>query len=122
MTRKTAREIYTIILEVANTFEFENSAEVAEFAEHQLELLNKRAEASRNASKANAEANEGLKTTVLTALANIGEKVTVTTLQKESPELAELSNQKISYLLSNLKEEGRVIRTTEKKKAYYSVA
>ena len=118
----TKREMFTKAIEMVNASAVEGFEEVVAGLTAEIEALDRRAVRAKDARVASSKANEGLREAVFTALAKIGEPVTVTTLQKESPELAEFSNQKISYLLAGLKEDGRVVRTTEKKKAYYSVA
>ena len=50
----------------------------------------------------------------------VGKKYTITDLMKEVVELADLSNQRVSALVRQLKEEGLVERTEEKRKAYFS--
>jgi predicted transcriptional regulator len=47
---------------------------------------------------------------------------TVTELQKSVEACAELSNQRVSALLRQLKDEGAVVRTEDKRKAYFSKA
>ena len=47
--------------------------------------------------------------------------MTITEIQKASDELAKYSNQKLSALFTQLKDEGRIIRTQDKKKTYFSV-
>ena len=55
---------------------------------------------------------------VLTENANL----TVTEMQKKSAMLGELSNQKVSAMLSDMVETGNVVRTKEKGKTYFSLA
>jgi predicted transcriptional regulator len=47
---------------------------------------------------------------------------TVTEIQKSVAECADLSNQRVSALLRQLKDEGAVVRTEDKRKAYFSKA
>lgn len=51
-----------------------------------------------------------------------GQKYTITDLMKSVPELADLSNQRVSALVRQLKDSGSVIRTEEKRKAYFHKA
>jgi predicted transcriptional regulator len=46
---------------------------------------------------------------------------TVTEIQKEVAECAELSNQRVSALLRQMVADGVVIRTEDKRKAYFSL-
>ena len=68
---------------------------------------------------ATQKANEGYKIAILDFM-EVGKKYTITDLMKEVVELADLSNQRVSALVRQLKEEGLVERTEEKRKAYFS--
>ena len=63
-------------------------------------------------------ANEGLKTAILEFMV-VGERYTITDLMKSVPELADLSNQRVSALVRQLKDAGEVTRVEEKRKAYF---
>lgn len=66
-------------------------------------------------------ANEGFKEIILANMEH-GRLYTVTELAKEIPFGEELSNQRVSALVRQLKESGKVVRTEEKRKAYFSLA
>ena len=66
-------------------------------------------------------ANEGIKTAIVEGM-EANRNYTVTELQKEIPACAELSNQRVSALLRQLKEEGKIVRIEDKRKAYFSKA
>ena len=68
---------------------------------------------------ATQKANEGYKIAILEFM-EVGKKYTITDLMKEVVELADLSNQRVSALVRQLKEEELVERTEEKRKAYFS--
>ena len=67
------------------------------------------------------KANVGIKDTIATVLLELDKPVTVTELIADE-RLHEYTNQKVSALLRQMIEEGRVVKTIEKKKAYFSVA
>ena len=92
-------------------------AEVA-FIDHELELLAKK-NASEKKPTAQQMANEGLKQTIMNVLTENGGLMTVTDVQKACDELAELSNQRISALLRQMRDDGKVERVEEKRKAYF---
>ena len=92
-------------------------AEVA-FIDHELELLAKK-NASEKKPTAQQVANEGLKQTIVDVLTENGGLMTVTDVQKSCDELAELSNQRVSALLRQLKDDGKVERVEDKRKAYF---
>ena len=66
-------------------------------------------------------ANEGFKETILANM-EPDRLYTVSELAKEIPFGEELSGQRVSALMKKLKDAGKVIRTEEKRKAYFSLA
>lgn len=79
----------------------------------------------KSASKkptANQEANEGFKATIIEVLTNAEKALTVTEIQTVNAELGALSNQRVSALLRQLVETGKVVKTIEKKKSYFTIA
>lgn len=69
---------------------------------------------------ANQVENAGLKTAIVDYLAENKGAYTVTDLMKSVSALADLSNQRVSALVRQLVEDGSVVRTEEKRKAYFS--
>lgn len=65
--------------------------------------------------------NQGHKEAILNALSS-GEKMTITDLMKAVPELGELSNQRVSAIVRQLTLSGEVVRTEDKRKAFFSLA
>lgn len=66
-------------------------------------------------------ANEGFKAIIVDNMEH-GRLYTVTEIAKEMPFGEELSNQRVSALVRQLKDAGIVVRTEEKRKAYFSLA
>ena len=89
------------------------------YLENELALLNKKA-SNKKATKTQEE-NVGIKATILEVLATIGSG-TVTDIQNGNAELSALSNQKVSALVRQLVESGKVVKTVEKKKSIFSLA
>ena len=89
------------------------------YLENELALLNKKAQ-NKKATKTQ-EQNIGIKATILEVLATIGSG-TVTDIQNGNEELSALSNQKVSALVRQLVESGKVVKTTDKKKSIFSLA
>lgn len=89
------------------------------FIDHELELLDKKASASGN-SKTQKE-NLVIMDRLYNELANMDRAVTISEFQANSEYASTLSNQKISALFKKMAEAGKVVRTTEKKKSYFSV-
>jgi hypothetical protein len=125
MTKKDYFAILsTIVAEVNPT----NSADILAFIQHEVELLEKKNSAKSSKPTKTQLANEGLKDAIIATLAEIDKPVTITEMQKYNPDLATdekgetISNQRVSALLRQLIDCGTVVRTTEKKKAYFSLA
>ena len=91
------------------------------FIEREMELLAKKNSADRKPT-AVQEANMGIKETILDLLADVGKPMTISEMQKASAELAELANQRISALVRQLMQEGKVVREEVKRKAYFKLA
>ena len=89
------------------------------YLENELALLDKKAR-NKKATKTQEE-NVGIKATILEVLATIGSG-TVTDIQNGNAELSALSNQKVSALVRQLVESGKVVKTVEKKKSIFSLA
>ena len=90
------------------------------YLEHELELLDKKAEKRGKSDEELAEIAR-LKSIITDTLATVG-KGTVSEIQKANSELGDLSNQKVTSLLKALKEEGVVIRATEGRKTIFYLA
>ena len=94
---------------------------LSEFIAHEMELLAKKNTADKKPT-AQQEANAVIKQNVLTALAD-GEKRTVSELLKMVPDLPDtMTNQRMSALVRQMVDAGEVIRTEDKRKAYFSKA
>ena len=119
-TKVTKRERFAQLMEIVNASQVENIDELVAFIEHEVELLDKKNSRSGKPTKVQL-ANESIKEQIVSVLERIGKPVTVTQLLTED-EFTDLSNQKMSALLKQLREGGTVVRTVEKKVAYYSLA
>ena len=119
-TKVTKRERFAQLMEIVKASEVENSAELVAFIEHEVELLTKKNSRSGKPTKTQVE-NETIKAQIVSILERVGKPMTVTQLLAES-ELADLSNQKVSALLTQLRKSDKVVRTIEKKVAFYSLA
>ena len=110
MQKVTIKEQFVEVAEVLRSIE---RTDLAEFIEGRIAILDKKSE-SKKATAKQVE-NEGIKSDILTALE--GRTVTVGELVKEFG----FSSQKISALLTQLVKDGKVVRTVEKKVAYFSL-
>ena len=90
------------------------------FIDHELELLAKKNSAEKKPTAVQV-ANEGIKQAIVDGM-EVGKKYTITDLMKSIDECAELSNQRVSALVRQLVNDVVVVRTEEKRKAYFSLA
>ena len=118
-TKVTKKEMFVAILALISETAPENADVLTKFVENEIALLDKRA-ANKSASKTQ-KANEGIKSLIINVLAEIDKPATITEIQNYSTELAAYTNQKISALLTQMKKEGTVVKTIEKKKSYFSL-
>ena len=95
-----------------------DNAELVAFIDHEIELLAKKNSRSGKPTARQVE-NEKIKTSIMTVL-ECGKPLTVTQIMTELDD-SSLSNQRVSALLTQLKDSGEVVRTVEKKVAYYSI-
>lgn len=113
----TKKEMFAQILEIVK-----GDTVMEDFIKHEIELLDKKKSSSSKKAQETKDANQKLAEDLLVALAELDSPVTISEFQKQSKSgLAILSNQKLSYLLRMLVSDGLVVRTEEKKKAYFSV-
>lgn len=89
------------------------------FIDHELELLSKKNSAEKKPT-AQQTANEGVKTAIVEGM-EPNRLYTVTEVIKSIPACADMTNQRVSALLRQLVEAGKVKRTEDKRKAYFSL-
>ena len=95
------------------------NAEFKAYLENEKALLEKKRD-NKKATKTQTE-NVGIKALILEVLAEKS-GVTITEIQSAREELRALSNQKISALVKQLKDNGEVVKTVEKGKSLFSLA
>ena len=119
MTNKkiTKRDRFNALLSIPAV---QADPDMVAFIEHELELLAKKNSADKKPT-AQQVANDGIKTAILEAMED-NRLYTITEIQKSVDECAELSNQRVSALMRQLKDAGLVVRTEDKRKAYFSKA
>lgn len=127
----TKKEIFAKLFDIvadatiASTVENVGGMKVDDFKKfltHEIELLDKKSTAKSTKPTKTQLENEKLKELILTVLKDKGTPQTISQIMAESEELSTLTNQRISALLTQLKNAGKVVRTEEKKKAYFAIA
>ena len=86
------------------------------FLNHELELLDKKS-SNRKPTK-NQEANVTLKENIVNVLAEAEAPMTATEIAKA----VDVTVQKVSSMLTQLKDDNKVVKTFDKRKAFFSVA
>ena len=95
---------------------------IADFCDHEIELLDKKhSSSSRKPTKTQVE-NEGHKAKIIEVLTALDRPATIKEIQAEAPELSEFSTSKMSALLTALIKADVVERTLIKRVAHFSMA
>lgn len=110
----TKKEYFSQLREIVK-----DNENLVNFIDHELELLNKKSN-SKTPSKTQIE-NENIKNEIVKVLTEMEKPLTITDIQNSNENLAQFSNQKISALLTQLVNANIVVRTIDKKKAYFSL-
>ena len=96
----------------------ERPADVREKIENIKASIDKKNSAERKPTATQTE-NVGFKTAILNGMES-GKAYTIGDLMKAIPEIADLTNQRVSAIVRQLKDDGLVIREEVKRKAYFT--
>lgn len=127
MNKKTTkREYFGMLAEVVANSGVDNMQELQDFINHELELLNNKAVRKANGETPTAKENQAIGEIVI---ANLMEPKTISELLKV-PELADyitiaqknISNQKLSAICNKLVENGKLVKSTDKKVTKFALA
>ena len=116
--KMTKKDYFAVLKEMV--IGAENEKELVAFIDHEIELLSRKS--SKSGETKTQKENVAIMEKIVNALSIVDSPITITDLQKEVPEMGEYSNQKLSALLKKLVEDGRVVKTVDKKKSYFSLA
>ena len=94
--------------------------EMVAFIDHEVELLDKKSTSAKKPTKTQLE-NEAYKAEIVSALAEVDAPVTIKGLCEICDSIAGLTNQRITHLLTDLRKDGKVVRTHIKKVAYFAL-
>lgn len=117
MTKATAWGIVKGIVEASN---HPQTAELVAKIDNELTLLAKKNSAEKKPT-AQQVANDSVKQAIIDGMEH-GVPYTITDIIKSVPACAELTNQRVSALMRQLKDAGEVVRTEDKRKAYFTLA
>lgn len=112
----TKRDNFNALL---NLSEVQSNPALVEFINHEIELLAKKNSAERKPT-ATQTANEGIKTIIVEGMEQ-NHIYTISEIMKFDG-MPEITNQKTSAIVRQLVADGIVVRTEDKRKAYFSIA
>ena len=114
-SKMTKAQKFAILAELPDV---KSNPMLSEFIAHEVELLNKKNSAEKKPT-AQQTANEGIKTAILDGMES-GKAYTITEIIKSVPECADLTNPRVSALMRQMVDSGAVVRTEDKRKAYFT--
>lgn len=114
----TKKEMFAIIATVVENSADPKKQELLDFVNHEIELLERRS-SSKNLSPKQKE-NEGFKAAMLKTLVAEARSMTVSEIMETCAEVAGLKSQRVTALLTQMKDSEQIIRTEVKGKAYFS--
>lgn len=121
--KMTKKEMFEMIKGICG-----DNTDIVNFCDHEIELLNKKN--TKGGSTKTQQENVKVADMLIDELAKVGTPVTITDLMNNSEIIKAyrlengnpLSNQKISAIFKQLVDGGKIVKVTEKKKSYFSVA
>lgn len=122
MTEKkmTKRDYFNQLLEIGAVKE---NANLVKFIEHELDLLAKKNASGEGKQTATQKANEELKNAILEEMASQPNRLfSISEMIKNFDCCKELSLPKVTALVTQLTKAELVVRTEEKRKAYFQIA
>ena len=112
----TKREMFNAIRNVVI-----DNAEMVEFIDHEIELLNRKSSSAKKPTKIQLE-NIGFKNEIVEYLTSVDTAKTIKELQAEIPSISALTNQRITHMLTDLVKDGTLAKEYIKKTPYFSIA
>ena len=113
----TKRDRYNELLNIADV---KANADLVAFIQHELELLDRKSGGEKKLTSTQL-ANVEFKETILDEM-EPNRLYTISEMLKALPCCAELTNQKVTRMVSDLVKDGKLVRTEDKRKAYFSLA
>lgn len=98
-----------------------DNEEMVAFIDHEIELLEKKANSPKKPTKTQIE-NDGFKAEIISYLTTADSPKTIKELQVNVVGLADLTNQRITHMLTDLVKAGTLSKEYVKKTPYFFVA
>jgi predicted HTH transcriptional regulator len=114
----TKAQRFAMIREIVEASGSANTADLIAFIDHEVELLNKKHSSGK--LTATQKENVTIKEQIVKALTDLAKPVTITELTKV--EGLDYTSQKISALVKQLVDDGKVVKTQVKKVSYFTIA
>ena len=119
MEKMTKKDMFGRLIEIVEGANVADAEVLIEGLNHEIELVSKKRNGMTKAQKENEELVE----VIYEAIANAGRKVTATEVFEMVRDNEKFTSaQKVSALITKLKKAERIVRTEDKKKAYFSIA
>lgn len=127
----TKKEWFAILEGIVNKSDYADKAGALAFITHEVELLDKKSGKAKESKT--QKAHGAIMATIIEVLADMGKPVTITEMltdarlqsyteeTKDGNKTVAMTNQKLSSMVKKLVDSEEVIRTEEKKKAYFSL-
>ena len=120
MTNKmTKKDWFNAIITIVEASNYEDKQGAVDFIAHEINLLERKS-GKASMTKTQKE-NVNIMEQIKVALEAIGKPVTISELMASDLTMGNYSNQKLSALIRQLVKAGEVVRTEDKKKAYFSI-
>lgn len=119
MATMTKRDLFSNLISLIDTGACDaDFGELKAGLQHEIDLLDKKASTPRKPTATQVE-NESLRAELLSFLVSVDTLKSIKEIQEECSTFAELSNQRMSHLLTALVNDGKVEKTYVKKTPYY---
>ena len=118
-TKVTKKEMYGRLIEIVEGANVQDVEAIVEFLNHEIELVSKK----RNTQTKIQKANVALIEKVYEAIAEADKEVSIAEIYEMVRDVEGITSaNKVNALVKKLKDDGRVTRTENKKKAFFSIA
>jgi hypothetical protein len=127
-TKVTKKEYFAMIKAIVEASDVANKDEIFKFIDHEVDLLNKKSSKSGNTKT--SKINAPICNLIIEVLTEAGKGMTATELMEDErlqtytdgEKTVKMTNQKLSALLTSLKDDKKLKREEIKKRAYFSIA
>ena len=117
----TKKEMFSTLISIIECTDIENRTDLIEGLQHEIDLLDRKASTPKKPSATQVE-NETFKVLILNYLSAVDAPVCIKEIQANVPEVAEISNQRITHILTALVNSEQIIKSYIKKTPYYIIA